>query len=434
MYDYHDPMTRDDPSGEQRQYNQYTAQREQFDPGTDPNNTVRSGRPNKTGGAGKRVAALALVCALMGGVAGGTAAGLAAGSLGAVKPESSVTETAYETENAESRSNIHATVLNVTTEGTEAAMTPQEVYAQNVDAVVAVYNESTVDYYGQTVTSASSGSGFLISQDGYILTNNHVVEGAETLTVTLTSGEEYEAELIGTDAENDVALIKIDGTDLPAVSIGDSDAIQVGEEICAIGNPLGTLTNTLTVGYVSALDREINENGIPISMFQTDCVINSGNSGGPMFDMSGNVIGITTAKYSSSGSSASAAIEGIGFCIPINDAMEIAADLLQYGYVTGRASLGIAAENISSTVTQYYNLPGGAYVYSVQEGSAAAEAGLEAGDIITAVEGQEIASVSELRAELKRYSAGETVTMEVYRTQTGETLTLPVTLDEKTAA
>ena len=149
-------------------------------------------------------------------------------------------------------------------------------------------------------------------------------------SVTLTSGESYPAELIGSDEENDVALLKIDAADLPVVSIGESDDLQVGAQVAAIGNPLGELTNTLTVGYVSALDREINTDGTPINMLQTDAAINSGTSGGPLFDMYGNVVGITTAKYASS------SIEGLGFAIPINDAMYIIYDLMEYGYVTSR--------------------------------------------------------------------------------------------------
>jgi serine protease Do len=246
----------------------------------------------------------------------------------------------------------------------------------------------------------------------------------------MTSGEEYEATIIGADEQNDVALIKIDATGLPTVSIGDSDDIEVGQQVCAIGNPLGELTNTLTVGYVSALDREINENGTPINMFQTDCAINSGNSGGPIFDMNGNVIGITTAKYSSSGSSTTASIEGIGFCIPSNDAMDIVSDLLEYGYVKGRPYLGITCQAISSTVTQYYNLPSGIYVNSVESGSAAEDAGLQQGDIITALDGTEVDSVTDFKALLKNYSAGDTATLTVYRSASG-TVELSVTFGEQ---
>lgn len=326
---------------------------------------------------------------------------------------------------------INSTTIEITTNSDTTSMTPQSVYEHYVNAVVAISNEGTsTNIFGQVSATASSGSGMIISKDGYILTNNHVVEGAERLTVTMTNGEEYEATLVGADSDNDVALIKIEGTDFPTVSIGDSDSIQVGEQLCAIGNPLGELTNTLTVGYVSALDREIDEDGIPINMFQTDCAINSGNSGGPIFDMNGNVVGVTTAKYSASLLSGSASIEGIGFCIPINDAMDIVNDLLQYGYVRGRVSMGIMCQAISSTVTQYYNLPAGIYISSVESGSAAEKAGLVQGDIICAIDDVEVLSVTDLKAKLKEYAPGDTATLQVYRNETHQTEEVDITFDE----
>ena len=366
------------------------------------NYNVRTAEPKKKSGS-RRVVALALVCALIGGLGGGAAVGMAlrggaSAAPAAVEESKDQEPSAVETE-AETKKEAEGTATNV---------------------------------FGQISPTASSGSGFIISEDGYIVTNNHVVAGAETLTVTMTSGEEFEAEIIGADAENDVALIKIDASGLPTVAIGESSSIEVGQQVCAIGNPLGELTNTLTVGYVSALDREINENGTPINMFQTDCAINAGNSGGPIFDMHGNVIGITTAKYSANGTY-QASIEGIGFCVPIDDAMDIISDLLQYGYVKGRAYLGISCQAISSTVTQYYHLPVGVYVYSIEEGSAAEKAGLKEGDIITAIDGTEIESITELKSRLKEFTAGDTAILSVYRSDENgaETLELTVTFDEK---
>ncbi|MDD7772697.1 MAG: trypsin-like peptidase domain-containing protein, partial [Firmicutes bacterium] len=202
----------------------------------------------------------------------------------------------------------------VTTAPTTGALTPSEIYSKYVNAVVGIANEgTTTNYFGQVSATASSGTGFIITEDGYILTNHHVVEGAKTLTVTLNDGTEYPATLVGSEsAISDVALLKIDATGLTTVDIGDSDSLQVGEEVCTIGNPLGELTNTLTVGYISAKDREINTDGTPINMMQTDAAINSGNSGGPLFDMNGNVVGITTAKYSGETNSGTV-IEGLGF-------------------------------------------------------------------------------------------------------------------------
>lgn len=393
---------------------------------------------------GKGVIAIAIVCALVGGIGGGAAVGMAlkGGSGGEQEPseimeaQQSASEPSEEDATAESPSAFNSTVIDVTTNSQETTMTPQDVYEHYVNAVVAISNESTTNVFGQEVETASSGSGFIISEDGYIVTNNHVVSGAQRLTVIMTNGEEYEAQIIGADSENDVALLKIDATDLPTVSVGDSDAIEVGQQVCAIGNPLGELTNTMTVGYVSALDREINENGTPINMFQTDCAINSGNSGGPIFDMHGNVIGITTAKYSSNSSlsSSTASIEGIGFCVPINDAMDIVSDLLQYGYVKGRPSLGITCQAISSTVTRYYNLPAGIYINSVEAGSAADQAGLMEGDIISAVDGTEVSSVTDFKALLKQYTAGDAATLTIYRGSTSETMEVDIIFDEKNSA
>ena len=289
--------------------------------------------PKKKGGvSGKVVVAAALVCALIGGAVGGGAVLLTRHDRNTEDNAVLEASTSEEDSSTDDNSVIRSKTIGVTTNSTSTEMTPQDVYENYVNAVVLVYNQGTTSTYWGQAESQSSGSGMIISKDGYVLTNNHVVEGAEKLTVMTTSGEEYDATVIGADEVNDVALLKIEGDeDFPTVSIGDSDQIEVGEQVCAIGNPLGELTNTLTVGYVSALDREISESstGTTINMFQTDCAINSGNSGGPIFDMNGNVVGITTAKYSSSGYSNAASVEGIGFCIPINDAMSIVNDLMQ---------------------------------------------------------------------------------------------------------
>lgn len=391
----------------------------------------------KKGIGGKAVVAVALVCALVGGLCGG---GIAA----AVKYSSSETETseavqettaAEENEDAETENNtaISSKTIEVTTNSTSTTMTPQDVYENYVNAVVLIYNKGTTTTYFGTSSTTSSGSGMIITADGYVLTNNHVVEGAETLTVTTTSGEEYEATVVGADEVNDVALLKIESdTDFPTVSIGDSDSISVGQQVCAIGNPLGELTNTLTVGYVSALDREISESstGTTINMFQTDCAINSGNSGGPIFDMNGNVVGITTAKYSSSGSSTSASVEGIGFCVPINDAMNVVNDLLEYGYVKGRVSMGVSVQTMDNSIVQYYNLPTGVYVAAVSSGSAAESAGIQQGDMICAIDGEETTTVAALRQKLKEYSPGDTATVSIYRSASTEKLEVEITFDE----
>ena len=263
-----------------------------------------------------------------------------------------------------------------------------------------------------------------------MVTNNHVVSSADagSIVVKLYSGEEYPAVVIGADSMSEVALLKIDAAGLQTVTIGDSDQLEVGETVAAIGNPLGELTFTMTAGYVSALDREINTNGKPINMLQTDAAINSGNSGGPLFDMNGNVIGITTAKYSGS-SSSGASIEGVGFAVPINDAMRVVYDLQQYGRVRGRAYLGVTVQNMDASVAETYGLPVGAQIVTVVEGSCADTAGLQQGDIVLSLQGRTINSYTALASALSKQRAGDTVTLTVYRA--GAEVEVTLTLDER---
>ena len=309
-------------------------------------------------------------------------------------------------------------------------LTPKQVYKMNVGAVCGIATQVTTNVWGQTATASCAGSGFVLTQDGYIVTNNHVVSDADegTIVVRLYSGEEYTADVVGTDSMNDVALLKIETEGLQTVTIGDSDEIEVGEIVEAIGNPLGELTFTMTAGYISALDREINADGTPINMLQTDAAINSGNSGGPLFDMNGNVIGITTAKVSGETESG-VTIEGIGFAIPINDVLRVVYDLQQYGRVRGRAYLGVTLQDLDSTVAATYNLPAGPQIVTVTEGSCAETAGLQPSDIILEFEGREIGSYTDLVSALSKKQAGDTVTMRIYRA--GAELELTLTLDER---
>ena len=309
-------------------------------------------------------------------------------------------------------------------------LTPKQVYKMNVGAVCGIATQVTTNVWGQTATASCAGSGFVLTQDGYIVTNNHVVSDADegTIVVRLYSGEEYTADVVGTDTMNDVALLKIETEGLQTVTIGDSDEIEVGEIVEAIGNPLGELTFTMTAGYISALDREINADGTPINMLQTDAAINSGNSGGPLFDMNGNVIGITTAKVSGETESG-VTIEGIGFAIPINDVLRVVYDLQQYGRVRGRAYLGVTLQDLDSTVAATYNLPAGPQIVTVTEGSCAETAGLQPSDIILEFEGREIGSYTDLVSALSKQQAGDTVTMRIYRA--GAELEITLTLDER---
>ena len=307
-------------------------------------------------------------------------------------------------------------------------MAPGTVYQKNVQSVVLVSSKVTSQMFGQTTTGVSTGSGFVLTADGYVVTNNHVIEGATSVTVTMHDGTEYPARVVGSDATNDVGVLKItEDVQLQAVEIGSSDALKVGDPVVAIGNPLGELTSTLTVGYVSAKERDVTTDGKTINMIQTDAAINSGNSGGPLFNLRGEVVGITTAKYSGS-SSSGASIEGIGFAIPIDDVMPLVDDLMNFGYVNS-AYLGVMVSDMDAETAAYYNLPVGAYVQEVTPGYCAEKAGLKAKDIIVGVGSYDVDSVSDLTRTLRKFKAGETTTITVYRS--GAELTLDITLDEK---
>ena len=307
-------------------------------------------------------------------------------------------------------------------------LSPSQVYAMNVNSVVAISNQSTTNVWGQISETAASGTGFIISADGYILSNYHVVEGAKRLTVITYMGDEYEARLVGFDQMNDVAVLKVEASGLDPVAIGSSDDLIVGDQVVAIGNPLGELTSSLTVGYISAKDRTINTDGNLINMMQTDAAINPGNSGGPLFNMKGEVIGITTAKYSgSTGSGAS--IEGIGFAIPIADAMGMTDDLIAHGYLTNQAYLGVTVRDLGSDVASLYSLPTGSYVDSVAAGSCAEKAGIQPKDIIIKVGKYAVEGNTTLQNALRKFKAGETTTVTVYRA--GAELELTITFDER---
>ena len=310
------------------------------------------------------------------------------------------------------------------TVSTGEGLTPAQVYAMNAASVVAV-NVSVKSAYGE---GTSAGSGFILTSDGYVVTNYHVVEGGTAISITLVSGDTLDAKLVGYDATNDVAVLKAEAQGLPAVALGSSSAMNVGDMVVAIGNPLGELNSTQTVGFICGKDREITTGGTIINMLQIDAAINPGNSGGPLFNMAGQVIGITTAKYSGTTSSG-ASIEGIGFAIPIDDVMGIIEDLQAYGYVTG-AYLGVTVQNVDPSVSQIYGISG-AYVIGIEPGYAADRAGLQVKDLIVALNGKDIGSITDLTRGLRAYKAGDTVTLTVIRD--GIRMDLQVTLDEKPA-
>ena len=312
-----------------------------------------------------------------------------------------------------------------------SGLSASQVYAMNVNSVVAISNHATTNVYGQVTEMASSGSGFIISEDGYVVSNYHVVEGADTLTVITYEGTEYPATLVGYDESNDIALLKVSASGLNPVDVGSSADLIVGDQVVAIGNPLGELTSTLTVGYISAKDRTINTDGTyDINMMQTDAAINSGNSGGPLFNMKGEVVGITTAKYSGS-SNSGASIEGIGFAIPIDDVTGILQDLKDYGYVK-RAYLGVSVVSMDPAVAEAYGLPTGSKVSVVEANTGAERAGIEVGDIIIGMGGYDVTGNSDLLSILRNFKPGDTTTITVFRR--GQTIELTITLGERPAS
>ena len=306
-------------------------------------------------------------------------------------------------------------------------LTPGQVYARNVNSVVIVYSQVSYYAYGKETSGTSTGSGFIISEDGYVLTNYHVIEGAKSVTVVTHGGDQLSAAIIGSDAANDVALLKVEGKGMPAVTLGSSEELSVGDQVAAIGNPLGELTSTMTVGYISGKERAVTSDNTTIHMIQTDAAINSGNSGGPLFNMKGEVIGITTAKYSGQ-SSSGASIEGIGFAIPIDDVMDVIGDLLEFGYVK-TAYMGITVVNMDPSVAATYNLPVGVYIQSVEADGPAAKAGLQAEDIIIELDGTAIENHSDLSRVLRNREPGDAVGVTVFRG--GKKLNLTIVLGEK---
>lgn len=281
------------------------------------------------------------------------------------------------------------------------------------DTVVEITTEvmSTNSFYGQYI-SQGAGSGVIVSTDGYIITNNHVIDGASSITVTLRDKTTYKAKLVGTDSIIDVAVLKIDATNLKAANFGDSDKLKVGDKAVAIGNPLGQLGGTVTDGIISALDRDVVIDDETMSLLQTDSAINPGNSGGGLFDGQGALIGLVVAK--SSGEE----IEGLGFAIPINDVVDILDDLKEYGYVRGRVTTGMQLMDLSNSMySMYYygNSQDGCYVYSVDFDSAAYNAGIQQGDRIVSVDGKKIETAADVEAVLDDKKVGDVVSIEIER-------------------
>ena len=313
--------------------------------------------------------------------------------------------------------------ITVPTDGT--AMTPAQLYATQVNSVVAI-STTIPSGYG---SGHATGSGFILSEDGYIITNYHVVEDATDIDVVMHDGNEYPAELVGKDSSNDLAVLKIDAADLPAVTLGSSNDLVIGDMVVAIGNPLGELASTQTVGYVSGIDREVSTSGsiTTISMIQTDAAINPGNSGGPLFNMYGEVIGITTAKYSGTTGSG-ATIEGIGFAIPIDDVEPLIKDLIDFGYVTG-AYMAVTVQDTDSESAAMFGIPTGAYIVTVEKDGAADRAGIQPKDIVIGLDDYKVSNVTDLTRALRNYKAGDTAAIKLIRS--GKEMTLTITFDER---
>ena len=304
-----------------------------------------------------------------------------------------------------------------------------EMSAPSVVGIDTITTATTNNYwygYGQSYDVPGSGSGVILTEDGYIATCAHVVEGAKTVKVTLNDDTTYDATIVGTDDKNDIAIIKIDATGLTPAIVGDSTTLTVGSEVIAIGNPLGELRGTATAGIISATNRTIEVEGQTMTLVQTDAAISPGNSGGGLFDASGKLIGIVNAKVSDSRA------EGLGFAIPVNSVLDEISDLLNYGYVTGRPYLGVSTQDVTlrSRNRMWYYSDGTrcVLVEKVVSGSAAEKAGIQAGDLILKLEDKNISSGDELSSAIGNYKPGDTVTLTLQRD--GEELTVEVTFGE----
>ena len=396
-----------------------------------PVNTGVRSRPARTkvkkekkhGLTAGRVIALLLCCALIGGLAG--VGGAAVMTRRSSQPVTYIGGGGGET--VVYQGSREDTVLNVSEVDTSKLMTAAEVYASNVNSTVGITTSITTNYFGYQSTAAASGSGFIITEDGYSITNYHVIENSNSVTVTMYDGTSFDAVVVGYDEKNDLAVLKVNATGLTPVVLGDSDNLNVGDSVVAIGNPLGELTFSLTAGAVSALNREVTlSNTVTMNLIQTDCAINSGNSGGALFNMYGEVIGITNAKYSGSGSTTSASIDNIGFAIPINSVRDLVKQIIEKGYET-KPYIGVKVSTVSEDAKNY-GIPAGASVQNVTENAPAAKAGLQVNDIITSANGQPISSSTDLVNVVSALKPGSDLELTVYRS--GETITLTIKVGE----
>lgn len=373
-------------------------------------------KANKVGSAVSKVLSIALLLSL----------GFASGSL-------------YSAGKASNENNSNKNTPVITTASTNNTGTPYTISHTDISSVVTKCADSVVEItietqstlYGHyTYTQEGNGSGVIISSDGYILTNNHVISGANKISVALRDGTKYEATLIGTDSKTDVAIIKIDANNLTTAVLGDSDALVVGELAIAIGNPLGQLGGTVTDGIISALEREIKLDNSTMNLIQTNAAINPGNSGGGLFNANGELIGIVVAK------SSGVDVEGLGFAIPINDVKDVINDLLEHGYATNRAFLGVQLTDTSynnsnsfSFYSMFFNqMNYGALVTDVVADSPAEKAGIQKNDIIVSVNNEVVSQASDVTSKISDFEVGDKITIGLIRDN--KTLNVDVTLAE----
>lgn len=366
-------------------------------------------RRKQRGGSFKTIvctAAISMICGAGGGV-------IATKALDDGKQEVTVTTTKQQSPS------------NVTSVSSSQGLTTSQAAEKAAPSVVEILTQGTTTtygFFGGTYTSQSAGSGVIISSDGYIITNHHVVEDGETFTITTYDGTEYEATLIGSDAKSDIAVLKVETDDLIPATLGDSSTVQVGDTAIVIGNPLGTLGGTVTDGIISATSRTITVNDQAMELLQTNAQINSGNSGGGLFDGNGNLIGIVNAKDSGTTSSGTT-IEGLGFAIPINTAFDVATQLIENGEVTNRATIGVYLQELTQSTGRY---TAGLYITEVIKGSGAEAAGLQAYDRIVEANGRSISSYEDLSASLLGKNVGDPFDMTVERD--GKQISVTVTL------
>lgn len=403
-------------------YDQGYSQSGSQQPADQQNCAPRTGRKKRGGG---RWIGLLLAVALVAAGAGGAAGAYAGYRMGGGGAQPLQRQFAWASPTASPQAttqpDAQAAAKNTASSGKTVLTTPQ-IAAQVLPSVVGITSKTNISTPFGSTTQNGSGSGVIISQDGYIMTNNHVVSGASNLQVVLDNGTTYDATLIGTDEKTDLAVIKIQASGLAAATLGSSADLQIGEMAVAIGNPLGNLYGSVTQGIISAVNRSITIDGQSMTLLQTDAAINPGNSGGALVNQYGEIIGINSAK------STGMDVEGIGFAIPIDDAKPIIEDLINNGYVTGRPKMGIYISEVTEADSQKYNLPIGIYVGRIESGSAAELAGMMPGDVIVKAEGKEVKTTAELTDIVKTKAVGDPLELVVVRN--GEQLTLTLILQE----